>query len=127
MPVDQAWILNMVFDADAERFADFGGNAEISVRLPDAEYRGASPFTSMDRRSRRSIVPADSAVFARANDAAPVARMRPITLRREGKEQDQNVGGWTSHTAHATATNVNRSSRSHNKLSTHFVGQGERR
>jgi hypothetical protein len=41
MPVDQAWILNMVFDADAERFADFGGNSETSVRLPNAKYRGS--------------------------------------------------------------------------------------
>ena len=26
VPVDQAWILDMVFDADVERFADFGAN-----------------------------------------------------------------------------------------------------
>ena len=39
MPVDQTWILDMVFDADAERFADFGANPKTSVRLLDAEYR----------------------------------------------------------------------------------------
>src|ERR1700730_10896585 len=41
VPVDQAWILDMVFDADAERFADFGANPKTSVRLLDAQYRGS--------------------------------------------------------------------------------------
>jgi hypothetical protein len=39
MPVDQTGILDMVFDADAKRFTDFGSYSKTSVWLLDAEYR----------------------------------------------------------------------------------------
>ncbi len=38
MPVDQARLFDMVFDPNAKRLADVGGNSEGSVGLADAKY-----------------------------------------------------------------------------------------
>jgi hypothetical protein len=38
MPVDQARLFDMVFDPNAKRLADVGGDPESSVGLADAKY-----------------------------------------------------------------------------------------
>jgi hypothetical protein len=38
MPVDEARLVNMVFEPDAKRLGDIGGDPKSSVRLADAKY-----------------------------------------------------------------------------------------
>src|SRR5947207_3281342 len=38
MPVDEARLVNMVFDPDAKRLGDIGGDPKSSVRLADAKH-----------------------------------------------------------------------------------------
>src|SRR6516165_4624492 len=40
MPMDQAWLIDMVLDSDAERPANFRGNTSSSIRLAYSKNRG---------------------------------------------------------------------------------------
>ena len=85
VPMDQARLVDAVFDPDAKGLADFGGEAERPVRLADAVDRGAS---CRSPRCRAAAISGSSGA-ARSAPGGERRRRRP-RLRRRG------LRAWTA-------------------------------
>src|SRR5207302_7624185 len=84
MPVDQAWLFDMVFDSNAKWLAYIGGDSEGSVGLADAKYGSGLAVhlyvTALEPQHRWRGV---ARLRAHPRDATPTAILAARNLRRD--------------------------------------------